>query len=106
MSHGEVNWQNPNNSIVRSASTRSTKSSLKPGQGNFCNPFCINTKLQQVMEQHNRRTGSGRENGNNNMGLSNMFNCGFISEPFSKCMIKTCIPGSGVDPFNTQRLHN
>ena len=38
-------WQNPNNSIVRSASTKSTKSSLKIGQNNLCNPFCINGKI-------------------------------------------------------------
>lgn len=59
------------------------------------------------MDQHNRRTGvNGRDYANNQSGLSNLFNCGFISEPFSKCMIKTCIPGSGLDPFNNQRLHN
>lgn len=32
-----------------------------------------------------------------------MFNCGFISDPLSKCMVKNCMPG---DPFSSQRVHN
>jgi hypothetical protein len=95
---------NPNNSIVRSASTKSTKSSMKHGQSILCNPFCVKPgQLQQIMEMQNRRSVFRAEHCPSSNPIANFLNCGYISDPLKTCIPKNCIPG---DPFSSQRVHN